>query len=127
MSAFESWLDTQLRHSARAMLASISPVAIVKQRPGFGQTVRPVAGAIVASPVLADWDPDPDYFFHWFRDSAVVMDALRLLHIDGLVGDEALQHLRDFTRFSLALNALDGRAVAGQPDRRATVAPDFLQ
>ncbi|MDM0111351.1 glycoside hydrolase family 15 protein [Variovorax sp. J22R133] len=109
------------------MLASISPVSIVKHRPGFGQTVRPIAGAIVASPVLGDWKPDPDYFFHWFRDSAVVIDALRLLYVDGRVGDEALQHLRDFTRFSLALNQLDGRMAAANPERRARVAPDFLQ
>ncbi len=125
--AFESWLEEQLEHSARAMLASISPVALVKHRPGFGQTVRPVAGAIVASPVLGDWDPEPDYFFHWFRDSALVIDALRLLHLEGRVGGEALQHLRDFTRFSLALNRLDGRIDAAAPDRRARVAPGFLQ
>jgi glucoamylase len=109
------------------MLSSISPVAIVKHRPGFGQTVRPIAGAIVASPVLGAYDPDPDYFFHWFRDSAVVIDALRLLYLERRIGDEALQHLRDFTRFSLALNRLDGRAAAAVPDRRARVAPDFLQ
>ena len=125
--AFESWLERQLCHSASAMLSSISPVSIVKHRPGFGQTVRPIAGAIVASPVLGAYDPDPDYFFHWFRDSAVVIDALRLLYVDRRLGDEALQHLRDFTRFSLALNRLDGRAAAAVPDRRARVAPDFLQ
>ena len=126
-TAFDSWLERQLRHSARAMLTSISPVAIVKHRPGFGQVVQPIAGAIVASPVLGDWKPDPDYFFHWFRDSAVVIDALRLLYADRRVDDQALRHLRDFTRFSLALNRLDGRAVAAVPDRRARVAPDFLQ
>ncbi len=109
------------------MLASVSPLSIVKHRPGFGQTVRPVAGAIVASPVLGDWKPDPDYFFHWFRDSAVVIDALRLLYVEQQVGDEALRHLRDFIRFSLALNRLDGRVDAAAPDRRARVAPDFLQ
>ena len=125
--AFESWLETQLGHSARAMLTSISPVSIVKHRPGFGQTVQPIAGAIIASPVLGGYDPDPDYFFHWFRDSAVVIDALRLLYVERRVGNEALQHLRDFTRFSLALNRLDGRAVAAVPDRRARVAPDLLQ
>jgi glucoamylase len=124
---FESWLATQLRHSATRMLASISPVTLVKHRPGFGQTVKAVAGAIVASPVLADWDPDPDYFFHWFRDSALVIDALRSLHADALVGDEALRHLRDFVHFSLALTRLDGRSVAALPDRMAGVAPDFLQ
>jgi glucoamylase len=125
--AFEAWLELQLRHSASRMLDSVSPLRIVKHRPGFGQTVRPVAGAIVASPVLADWDPEPDYFFHWFRDSALVIDALRLLHADRRVGDEALQHLRDFTRFSLGLQRLDGRAVVAQPGRRARVASDFLQ
>ncbi|WP_256330618.1 glycoside hydrolase family 15 protein [Variovorax sp. YR216] len=109
------------------MLSSISPVSIVKHRAGFGQTVRPIVGAVVASPVLGNYDPEPDYFFHWFRDSAVVIDALRLLYIDGLVGDEALQHLRDFIRFSLDLNRLDGRAIAAIPDRGARVAPDLLQ
>lgn len=125
--AFESWLERQLSHSASAMLSSISPVSIVKQRPGFGQTIRPIAGAIVASPVLGGYDPDPDYFFHWFRDSAVVIDALRLLYVGRRIGDEALQHLRDFTRFSLAVNGLDGRTVASVQGRRARVAPEFLQ
>ena len=125
--AFESWLETQLRHSASAMLSSISPMSVVKHRPGFGQTVRPIAGAIVASPVLGGYDPDPDYFFHWFRDSAVVIDALRLLYADRRVGHEALQHLRDFTRFSLALNRLDGRVAAAVPDRSARVTPELLQ
>ena len=125
--AFESWLERQLSHSASAMLSSISPVSIVKHRPGFGQTIRPIAGAIVASPVLGGYDPDPDYFFHWFRDSAVVIDALRLLYVDRRIGDEALQHLRDFTRFSLAVNGLDGRALASVQGRRARVAPELLQ
>lgn len=125
--AFESWLERQLSHSASAMLPCISPVLIVKHRPGFGQTIRPMVGAVVASPVLGSYDPDPDYFFHWFRDSAVVIDALRLLYVEGRVGDDALQHLRDFIRFSLAVNGLDGRAVAAEQGRRARVAPELLQ
>jgi glucoamylase len=125
--AFEAWLERQVKHSATEMLKSISPVSIVKHRPGFGQTVQPIAGAIVASPVLGAWDPDPDYFFHWFRDSAVVVDALRLLYLEGRIGHEALQHLRDFTRFSLSVNGLDGRIDAAVPGRRARVAHDFLQ
>ncbi|CAA2109800.1 glycoside hydrolase family 15 protein [Variovorax paradoxus] len=126
-AAFEAWLERQLSHSASAMLSSVSPLSIVKHRDGFGQTVQPVAGAIVASPVLGNYDPDPDYFFHWFRDSAVVIDALRLLYAERRIGDEALQHLRDFTRFSLALNELDGRAVAAVQDRGARVEPRLLQ
>lgn len=126
-AAFEAWIDTQRGHSVSGMLRSVSAVSIVKQRLGFGQTVRPVAGAIVASPVLGDYNPDPDYFFHWFRDSAVVIDALRLLHAERRIGDEALQHLRDFTRFSLAVNGLDGRATVAMPGRSARVAPELLQ
>lgn len=124
---FEPWLEEQLARSATLMLRSVSAVDIVKHRPGFGQTVRAVAGSIVASPVLGAYDPDPDYFFHWFRDSAVVIDALRLLHADGRIGPEALRHLADFVRFSLALNRLDGRVDAAVADRRARVAPEFLQ
>jgi len=96
MEPIEPWLDQQYRHAASAMLRSISPVGIVKERSGFGQTVRPRKGAIVASPVLASYDPDPDYFFHWYRDSAVIIDALRLLYGDGSIGATACEHLADF-------------------------------
>ncbi len=74
----------------------------------------------MASPVLAAYDPEPDYFFHWYRDSALVMDALRLLRDEMR---EAENHFQDYVRFSLDLGALDGRTVP--PDWRAAVAPDF--
>ena len=86
MEPLDGWIERQYRHSAAAMMRSVSPVGIVKNRPGFAQTVRPRKGSIVASPVLGAYDPEPDYFFHWFRDSAVVIDAMRLLY-----EDEALQ------------------------------------
>ena len=86
------------------------------------------SGAIVASPVLADWDPEPDYFFHWYRDSALVIDALRRLAADGgLDGAEARRHLADFVDFSLSLGALDGRALAADPQWGAGVSPEFRQ
>jgi glucoamylase len=127
MELIEPWLDQQYRHAASAMLRSISPVGIVKERPGFGQTVRPRKGAIVASPVLASYDPDPDYFFHWYRDSAVIIDALRLLYGDGSVGAAAREHLVDFVHFSHALLQLDARALVTDPSWRVAVAPDFTQ
>jgi glucoamylase len=127
MEALGQWLDRQYARAATAMLESISPVGIVKTRPGFAQTVRPVKGAIVASPVLAAYDPDPDYFFHWYRDSAVVVDALRLLFEDGSVGAEGLGHFRDFVRFSRSLQQLDGRPLVAMPSWRAKVAPDFVK
>jgi glucoamylase len=121
----EPWLDQQFRRAATAMLVSVSPVSIVKSRPGFGQTIRPLKGSIVASPVLADWNPQPDYFFHWFRDSAVVIDAVRLLFEAGSAGSEALEHFADFVRFSLSLRSLDGRKVVATTAWRESVAPDF--
>lgn len=119
------WVDRQYRHAANAMMLSVSPLGIVKTRPGFGQTVVPLRGSIVASPVLAAYDPDPDYFFHWYRDSAVVIDALRLLFEDGSAGPDALAQLSDFVHFSLSLRHLDGRALVAAPAWRARVAPDF--
>ena len=127
MEAIEPWLDLQYRRAASAMLRSISPVGIVKQRPGFGQTVRPIKGAIVASPVLASYDPDPDYFFHWYRDSAVIVDALRLLHAETKISATAREHLMDFVRFSRALLQVDGRALVADARWRVAVAPDFTK
>jgi glucoamylase len=125
--ALEQWLEREYRRAAEAMLASVSPVGIVKSRPGFGHTIRPVKGSIVASPVLADWNPEPDYFFHWFRDSAVVMDAVRLLFEAGDLGPQALQHFADFVKFSLSLQDLDGRKVIATLAWRENVAADFIR
>ncbi len=101
----EDWIIRQRRHAAAMMRQSISP-AIVKIRPRFFQTIIPRPGAVVASPVLAAYDPEPDYFFHWYRDSAVVMEALFLVQDE--IPDAA--HLfADFVRFSSDLAALDGR------------------
>jgi glucoamylase len=125
MEPLDRWADRQYRHAASAMLLSVSPIGIVKTRPGFGQTVAPKKGSIVASPVLAAYDPDPDYFFHWYRDSAVVIDALRLLFEDGSAAAEALAQFADFVRFSLSLQNLDGRALVASAAWRSRVAADF--
>lgn len=125
--SLEQWLGREYGLAATAMLRSVSAVDLEKERLGFGQRVRPVAGSIVASPVLASWDPDPDYFFHWFRDSALVIDAVRLLYEAGHLGDEALTHFADFVHFSLSLQGLDGRALLESPHWGLNVAPEFVQ
>ena len=114
----EGWIARQRVHAARMMRRAIAP-DITKARPGFFQTVTPKAGSVVASPVLGAYDPEPDYFFHWYRDSALVMDALRLVQD---VIPEANKLFADFIRFSLDLQSLDGRAV---PAPKAE--PDFAQ
>jgi len=127
MESLQDWLEREYRYAATAMLRSVSAVDIVKTRPGFGQTMRPVKGSILASPVPGAYDPDPDYFFHWFRDSAVVIDAIRLLFDDGVLGPEAITHLTDFVRFSEALGQLDGRRLVADREWRGRVIPDFEQ
>jgi glucoamylase len=127
MESLERWIEGQYRHSASALLRSISPLHIVKIRQGFGQTVLPRKGCIVASPVLGAYDPEPDYFFHWYRDSAIVVDALRMLHEDASVDIDALVHFSDFVQFSLSLQELDGRQLSGASSWRSKVAPDFQQ
>jgi glucoamylase len=128
METLDLWIEWEYRHAAAAMLPSLSPVGIVKHRPGFGQTIIPKKGSIVASPVLAAYDPDPDYFFHWFRDSAVVIDALRLLRADGSVtAASALEYFHDFVHFSLSLLTLDGNALVASSAWRAGVAADFAK
>ena len=127
MEPLDLWIERQRVHAAAGMLMSISAVDIVKERAGFGQSLRPRRGAIVASPVPAAYDPDPDYFFHWYRDSAVVIDALRLLYAEDRIGPEALAHLADFARFSRDLQQLDGRALVAAPAWRARVTAGFTQ
>lgn len=123
----DAWIERQYAHSAQEMLRSLSPTGIVKSRPFFGQVIVPEKGASVATPVLGAYDPDPDYFFHWFRDSAIVLDALRLLHEDGTLGAEAGAHFADFVRFSLSLGDLDGRVLAGDRAWREAVFPDYAK
>ena len=132
METLSAWIDRQSAYAARQMLRSISPVGIVKMRPGFDQVIHPVRGAVIASPVPAAYDPDPDYFFHWYRDSAIVIDALRLLYLEertgGTAAEEALRLFGEFVRFSAMLSRLDGRTLAdGSNVWRSRVAPDFVQ
>jgi glucoamylase len=111
----ERWIEKKRIHAAAMMRQSISP-ATPKTRERFFQTIVPKPGSVVASPVLAAYDPEPDYFFHWLRDSAVVMDALRLAPD---VVPEGPGLFADFLRFSLDLQRLDGRiypAPKAEPD-----------
>jgi glucoamylase len=121
MTPLESWIARQRQAAIAGLLRSIS-APVVKARQGFSQVVVAARGSVVASPVLASYDPDPDYFFHWFRDSALVMDALALV---GDVVPQARRLFEDFVDFSHALSRLDGRQIS--PDWRAAAAPDYVR
>ena len=122
MNGLESWIAREWDHAAEMMLTCISPVGLVKERPHFGQVIHPKPGSVVASPVMAAYDPDPDYFFHWYRDSAIVMDALRLLKGELPRADRLFQ---DFVRFSLDLHDLDGRDLP--PGWKERAQPDSVR
>ncbi|HUO55537.1 MAG TPA: glycoside hydrolase family 15 protein [Rhodoblastus sp.] len=118
------WMARHYGRCAELMPRAISATGIVKHRRAFGQTIRPAPGSVVASIEQADYDPYPDYFFHWLRDSALVIDALRELIEDGTLGSDALRRFDEFVAFSLTLNRLDGRNLPPRESFRDRVEPD---
>ena len=127
MTAFDDWIEKEARFAAGAMVRAVSATQVIKERPGFGQRVAPRPGSVVASPVLAAYDPDPDYFFHWFRDSAIIIDALRVALAEGLSDATSIERLGEFVGFSQALRNLDGREFLRQGPFRRKVQPSLLQ
>jgi glucoamylase len=127
MPGLDEWIDTETRTATTRMLGAISATHLLMERPGFGQRIVPRPGSVLASPVAAHYDPDPDYFFHWFRDSAIVIDALRVALGAGYADRSAILRLREFLQFSRSLQALDGNEFLRQHDFRAQVQPAFLQ
>jgi glucoamylase len=121
------WMAAETGIATAAMLGAISATRLVFDRPGFGQRVIPRPGSVLASPVPAHYDPDPDYFFHWFRDSAIVIDALRVALAEGYAGPLAVSRFEEFVQFCLSLRQLDGREFLRSAGLRARVKPDFLQ
>jgi glucoamylase len=127
VTALEDWIESEARFALGAMLRAVSATALVKERPGFGQRVVPRGGSVLASPVPAAYDPDPDYFFHWFRDSAIIIDALRVSGAEGLEKRIAIERLAEFVDFSRSLQKLDGRELLRREHFRDKIQPSFLQ
>jgi glucoamylase len=127
MLGLQDWIAAEARYAATRMSGAISATDLVIERAGFGQRVVPRPGSVLASPVAAHYDPDPDYFFHWFRDAAIVIDALRVALAAGYVEPTAVIRLREFVQFNVSLQALDGQEFLRAGDFRAGVQPEFLQ
>src|SRR3974390_1583101 len=100
MPGLQEWIAAEARSATQRMLEAISATHLVMERPGFGQRVVPRPGSVLASPVPAHYDPDPDYFFHWFRDSAIVVDALRVAIAAGYTDHSAAHPVREFVEFT---------------------------
>lgn len=123
----EEWIAAEARIAAVNLARAISATDRVMERPGFAQRIIPQPGSVLASPVIARYDPDPDYFFHWFRDSAIVIDALRVALAHGYLDRSAVIRFRECVQFGLSLLTLDGDALLRQRDFRAATQPHYLQ
>jgi glucoamylase len=127
VTALDDWIDQEGRFAASAILRAVSATNLVKERPGFGQRVVPRPGSVLASPVPAAYDPDPDYFFHWFRDSAIIIDALRVAEAEGSEKQTTVERFQEFVDFNRSLRELDGRELIRRARFRKEVQPSFLQ
>jgi glucoamylase len=123
----EDWGEQQARIAAERLGLSVAATTLVKRRAGFGQIVYPAKGSVLAAPAISD--APPDYFFHWLRDAAVVMDAaLVLIRQGGEKADLWRRHFEDYVDFSLKLWELNGPAFLPKlADIRTRTAPDLTQ
>ena len=120
----EEWAEQQAKYSASKLGEAISATALLRERDFFGQTVRPAKGSVLASPTSAN----PDYFFHWLRDSAAVMEAVRLLIRKGENAEAWTQRFNEFVAFSTGLRKISGQAfLKDHKGFRDHVFPNFLQ
>lgn len=101
-------LESTLARALPRMGCNLSPrmeKPVWREIDGVWQIVKlvPARGSIVASPSL----DNPDYYFHWNRDSALVVQALiRLLpRASEELRKELHDFLADFIRFSARLQA----------------------
>jgi glucoamylase len=125
-----AWIAEQARSSAELMMRAISATHLLRERAPFGQVIVPAAGSVLAAPAAADWDPEPDYFFHWVRDSAIVMRTVAELAVHARDGTERRRwagHFEDFVCFSLRLTELDGRHVESPRERTEPGSRKFLR
>ena len=121
-----AWIERHARLSAAGLASGISATGLVYQRSAFGQRIRPAKGSVLASPTTDPTDAGPDYFFHWLRDGAAVMDAALAL----MKGPDAaawIERFEDWVRFTLDLGRISGRAFLSGGDFRRGALPGFAR
>ena len=120
-AALDHWIEAELRIAIPAMQACISATGLTRARPDFNETMTPVRGSVVASPITDSADR-PDYFYHWARDSAIVIGALNDADARGWV-EVGADVFVDFVRFSLRLTELTGVDVVARHELGKTDMP----
>ncbi|SMF58694.1 glucoamylase [Tistlia consotensis] len=111
-ASLDAWIERQRVASAERMLACVSATGLERPGPRLGQVMRPAPGSVLAA---AEPDPgpgEPDYFFHWLRDGAIVIGALVTLALQGRLPGSAKGRLAESLTFDLSLARRDGRRIA---------------
>jgi glucoamylase len=114
------WLAQQEGRSWQHMLENISP-----QEPKRAGEEPPLAGIVVG----ALQKKDPDYYFHWVRDSSLVMHAAAdayAHHRPYTSRDQFQKQFRDFLALSQQLQGLPSKYGLGEPRYTVTGQVDTL-
>jgi len=150
------WIAAQRARSIRLLLPNISPaegfernvetrwiaeerwplVRAEAARPGgrirlegdrFIQDIRPRPGSVTAAP--RGGPDEPDYFFHWVRDSALVMHAVAnfAATAEAPLARTCHQRLADFIGFSRSLQLSGAPAGLGETRFNLDGSQDALQ
>lgn len=122
----DAWIDRQLAISTERLLAAVSATGLSRPGPRIGQVMRPARGSVLAAPKPVPGKDEPDYFFHWYRDAAVVMDALVALHRQGRLPAAGRGRFVESIAFDWGLRRIDGPAVLAREAWPPTTIP-FLQ
>lgn len=135
-TGLDAWLGSERGVCVSRLLRAASPEGTVhKEFPadavaperaaGAHADIVPAAGAVVAAPPAAR--PAPDYFFHWVRDSALVMSALVDSAAGGPDAPDVVRRWSQFVRFSRRLQQNPAPEGEGEPRFNADGSPDFLK
>ncbi len=95
--SFESWIDSQKSTSWTRLLANIN-------------RADTAPGVVVASPSKCD----PDYYYHWTRDAALVMDLIVRDYLSNKQ-DDFLAAIKTYVDFSRANQLSNAQTGLGEP------------
>lgn len=109
--SLDDWIEGQLRASTGRLLAAVSATGLGRPGPRVGQVMVPAPGSVLACAQPRPGPDEPDYFFHWIRDAALVIDALATLHRQGRLPEGAQGRFAESVAFDRRLLRIDGRAL----------------
>src|SRR5690606_26751613 len=99
----DAWIERQLAISTERLLAAVSATDLSRPGPRQAQIMVPAPGSVLAAPQPTPGPDEPDYFFHWIRDAALVINGLLTLHGQGRLPQTACVRFAESIDFDLEL------------------------